>query len=421
MTRALLLIAAVTLVLACSAHDQTGGDGGVTLDALMKLDTTATRHGPSTAIDSGTHDGTGTTDSLDAGDGSAIDSASARDGGSKKDSAVAHDAEPTIDALDAAAVNEGDSGCVSGTPSARCVVAAGPTALFGTLAVDDHNIYFASGASGPVYWATDLMRIPRAGGEAVTLVSASDVYGVASIVSDGNDVYWTTETPNIGVVLSVPMNGGAVTTVSTSSAPPYCIALDAENVYWSSQAVGVFKAPKTGGSPIALTPETYRGGADGIAVDATSVYWMAYDPAALMKVSKAGGAPVTLLGAAGRAGGGCRQLAAVNDTVFVGYSPSWDGGPGAAQIVTVPIGGTGTPSVFIADNVYPGNPLLVASSTSLFWEGYGTAIEINQTPLLGGTTTPLAAPAANAVEDMAVASDGTLYWTTDNQVQSLEP
>jgi hypothetical protein len=75
-----------------------------------------------------------------------------------------------------------------------------------------------------------------------------------------------------------------------------------------------------------------------------------------------------------------------------------------------------------------GNPFLVAAgSTDVFWLG-SEPITVNETPNHGGATTTLAVPLAKTVgkgafgvSDLVVASDNTLYWLTNDQVQSIKP
>ena len=72
--------------------------------------------------------------------------------------------------------------------------------------------------------------------------------------------------------------------------------------------------------------------------------------------------------------------------------------------------------------VSEGNPYrVVAGPAELFWLGYGAANEVNETPLDGGPTRTLATPPTYALDNLALASDGTLYWTTAVQVQALVP
>ena len=54
--------------------------------------------------------------------------------------------------------------------------------------------------------------------------------------------------------------------------------------------------------------------------------------------------------------------------------------------------------------------------------GLGPTLTVNALPLTGGgMASRLAAPLAQSAPDVALASDGTLYWTTNDQVQSLKP
>ena len=140
---------------------------------------------------------------------------------------------------------------------------------------------------------------------------------------------------------------------------------------------GVYKIAKAGGatSTVVVPPA----GALGIVVDATNVYW---------------------------AGPG-RGFALYDGDA--GYDN---------RILSVAIADAGTPVIITSTD----DPwLVVANSSAVYTVGDGTALEITETPLDGGPTKTVARPLANAVEDIVLASDGTLYWTTDTQVQAMRP
>jgi hypothetical protein len=319
------------------------------------------------------------------------------DGGAPQDTARASDAGSQHDAA---------TGCDSGELSVQCVSAADSTHLNGPVAVDDQNVYWAAIGQGPE--DSFIMRKSRAGGLAVTL---GEGYPGLSLVSDGEFVYWNDSYCGPAwCIKRVPVAGGSVTTLAAASAPT-CLAVDDSSVYWTDNDSGIIKIAKTGGATVTLAPATGGDGQFDIAVDATTVYW---GGAGISSVSKEGGAVTTLQAVSVETPtDNCRSMALVGDTLFIiGGGMTFDG----------------LESLRIAD---PDNPVhltssggptrVVATSTELFWQGYGTAIEINETPVAGGPTTTLATPPAQSIEDMAVASDGTLYWTTDLQVQSLKP
>jgi hypothetical protein len=71
-------------------------------------------------------------------------------------------------------------------------------------------------------------------------------------------------------VFSVPLNGGAPTTLTSSSSQG--IAIDDTFVYFTDFASTVKKVSKSGGRAISLA--TGQAMPWGIVVDATSVYWV---------------------------------------------------------------------------------------------------------------------------------------------------
>jgi hypothetical protein len=91
---------------------------------------------------------------------------------------------------------------------------------------------------------------------------------------------------------------------------------------------------------------------------------------------------------------------------------------GPYEYLHSPVTGAANPTVIVSSG-QPG--AVVASSTEIFWVGSGDTNEIDEMPLDGGSTVTLATPLDPQIQDMVLASDGTLYWTGDFQVQSLVP
>jgi hypothetical protein len=248
-------------------------------------------------------------------------------------------------------------------------------------------------------------------------------YTAISLASDGTNVYATTYgTATTSSIVSIPVSGGAATTLASSSYVPYfvpCVAVDDESVYWTTPVDGVVKIAKAGGMPVTLAPafSSPSSTAAPIALDATNVYWSQTE--AVTRVSKAGGTPVTLLSASFYPSS-CHCLAVSNASLFVAdfFVMGADGGEEVQMLSLPTTGGVPPPQTAL---VTVGDPSLVAAtSTGVFWLGE-PPITVNETPLDGGTTTTLAAPLANNVSDLVVASDGTVYWLTNDQVQSMKP
>ena len=94
-------------------------------------------------------------------------------------------------------------------------------------------------------------------------------YGACVPVDDAGDVGC------LGSVMTVPLDGGAATTLASGLSSPERIAGDPAGVYVTSGPAGtVVKLPYDGGAPITLA--VGQGDTEGIAVDSTSVYFTDY-------------------------------------------------------------------------------------------------------------------------------------------------
>ena len=84
------------------------------------------------------------------------------------------------------------------------------------------------------------------------VVRASGLDWPVGIVLDATTAYFITS-GNEGKVMSVPLSGGAPTTLAEHQTWPMSIAVDGESVYWASNGT-IFKVPLGGGTPIGLIP-----------------------------------------------------------------------------------------------------------------------------------------------------------------------
>ena len=128
-----------------------------------------------------------------------------------------------------------------------------------TLAVDSTHVYWTTGCGGTVE------RVAKQGG-AVEVIAPGQP-GAWSVAVDDAYAYWTIlcdpwpwgAEPACCVpgaaVARTPLAGGAVEVLApVGASDALMLALDADNVYWSTRADGVWKVPKTGGTPVALVP-----------------------------------------------------------------------------------------------------------------------------------------------------------------------
>jgi hypothetical protein len=181
-------------------------------------------------------------------------------------------------------------------------LASGQSDPFG-IAVDGTNVYWTS-TLGEHDGNGVALAESLGGGTISTLVSAPATGlfdGMASllagnIASNGTSVYFTGGTDGQSI-LKVPVGGGAATTLASGQPHPFGIALDGANVYWTNmgssgraQGTGVpglapptndgavMKVPLGGGTVTTLA--SCQSIPMGIAVDATSVYWITAAPLA---------------------------------------------------------------------------------------------------------------------------------------------
>jgi hypothetical protein len=114
------------------------------------------------------------------------------------------------------------------------------------------------------------------------------------MVIDSTSVYWTTcGDPTGGFVLKVPKAGGPVTTLASGDRLSG-IAVDATSVYWiagtpDASSGAVMKVALGGGAVTTLA--TRSGDPANVAVDDTSVYWTEQTAGAVMRVPLTGGTP----------------------------------------------------------------------------------------------------------------------------------
>jgi len=302
----------------------------------------------------------------------------------------------------------GSIGCDAGIASAACVAQVVPTSFASVLAVDDKNVYW--GSQGQTGASSFIMAAPRKGGAVVTLAQASP----ASMAADGTALYWTDQIQN--GVFRIPAQGGEVVTLTPTSEGG-CLALDDTNVYWVS-ATSVNRVAKAGGEVTTLVSNGQN--LTGVVAQPPAVYWT-QDQGIVQSID--GGHPEALLADAGgrwpsygySIGTGCRVLAAGGGAVYFGLEST------ASQYTlgAVSVSG-GSPWTVLSLATFP--RAVVANSTAVYTvDTTATAVAIEQTPLDGGATTTLVTPDAPWVTDIVLASDGTLYWTTDVQVQSMKP
>lgn len=157
------------------------------------------------------------------------------------------------------------------------------------VAVDPTSVYWTDGVDGTVVKAP-IDGVPD-GGSPLTLASGENQ--PIGIAVDGTSVYWAVSEET--TVMSVPLDGGTLVTLASGQGVPYGVALNATNVYWTEASSGAVATLPLHGAPDGGTPTTLASGLNtpsSIALDTASVYFT--DATSVSKVPITGGAPVTI-------------------------------------------------------------------------------------------------------------------------------
>jgi hypothetical protein len=243
----------------------------------------------------------------------------------------------------------------------------------GGVAVDASYIYFAEqGTSGAPNFRHDglISRVPVGGGAKAAL--ATGEYHPFGVTIDATNIYWTSKDDNagsVGSIRSMPLGGGAVTTLSasfTSEDNPHFVAVDASNVYWTT-ATTVKKVPIGGGAATTLASGVNN--AYGIALDATTVYFTEYAGNLVSSVPKAGGAKTVIASGLN----GPYGVAVSGTTIF------WAELLGGKLMKQSLLGGAAT-------QLGDGAPALLAlNATNVYWTNYQAATgRVKRVPQAGG-------------------------------------
>jgi len=147
------------------------------------------------------------------------------------------------------------------------------------LAVDAANVYFTN------YDIEDASRIAKSGGTATKLTDSQMLGGIPKGVAvQGTNVYWGTSGKGIA---KQPVAGGSIVTIAASADGNF-LAVDGSYVYYSL-AGALMKALTSGSTPTTLVAS---GAAGPLVIDANNVYYLG--SSTVMMVSKLGGTPTTL-------------------------------------------------------------------------------------------------------------------------------
>ncbi|MDB4955590.1 MAG: putative secreted protein [Myxococcales bacterium] len=147
-----------------------------------------------------------------------------------------------------------------------------------SLVTDGTKLFYIAYVGGAS--STTLYGLPVNGGTQVPLASGVHLNGLAIA---GSTLFWkdcsSLPPPRTCQIFAMPTSGGTPAVISTEPGNgdyQSVLAVDAQNVYWTDWQLGtVWRAPIAGGDPVAIG--TNQRLPDGIAVDASAIYWTSYD------------------------------------------------------------------------------------------------------------------------------------------------
>lgn len=203
-----------------------------------------------------------------------------------------------------------------------------------------------------------------------------------------------------GITCSGCAYGRCAMFLVTSQVDPQGIAHDATNVYWGdNDKNAILKSPLDGGAVTTLASGTYN--IQALAADGTNVYWT--DGSSVSSVPAGGGAATQLGQGSSLSVYGAAHMAQDANNVYWTSSAPVDGTV-SGVIVSVPKGG-GTVSTLVSEP--DGWRALAVDATNIYWTNLSLGT-VEKAPLTGGTPTTLA---SGQVQPSGIALyAGTLYW-----------
>jgi len=217
---------------------------------------------------------------------------------------------------------------------------------------------------------------------------------------NATDLYWTTDP---GAVVTMPIAGGTPRILVSSSWSLEGIAIDSTTIYYSTYGGGSIMTLPLGGG----VPSTFASGLErpiGVAVDALNLYYADFESGFIFEIPITGGSATPIVPEdTGTAG-----VAVRSNTLY------WASPPGVLD--EMPVTG-GTTSTLGADQVHAFG--IAVDHTTVYWTTlYGG--NVLSMPMGGGTVTTLVNGLSAYSSGIAV-DDKSIYWcaTSSNEVGSI--
>lgn len=321
------------------------------------------------------------------------------------------DARPEDAATDALVRDSSGDASDAGTDAQGTIVLAADVPNASRVATDGNRVFWVDWAAADGGQPTArLMSVPVGGGTEVSLASAPGVMPTG-LALDANDVYWTTSD---GVLRQVAKSGGTATQLATGVAGPVT-ASNGVAFYAVAGDAGVSKIAADGGTPLILST---TGAPFDLVVVAGYVFWADPSGEIMYVPSASGGTPAPLVAPDPDAGSGEYVSASASQNLATdGTSLYWNRLPGsyAGAVMSVSVAG-GAPQV--VTNTGSAAPQSVTTDgIDVYFLDLSATAGLAFAPVTGGSPVTVAA-LQNAA---ALSGPGPTVAVDSNNVYWLDP
>ena len=231
------------------------------------------------------------------------------------------------------------------------------------------------------------------------------------------------DTPEGGSCSTLPNGGNSIDTLASNQPNAAMIGVDDTNVYWTNFNVGVMSVPKAGGTPVQLASVAALNSG---AIDDRSVYFEAIynGNEVVLSVPKTGGSPSIVVSLGNGPIFFGRALAVDATSV---YWLAWQGSPGNGGVVmSAPKGRGGSPVTLAVTNDQLNS--LAVDDTQVYWSsstlsgatGPIVSTAVRSLPKTGGMPSTLASTSTQSEDIMVIAVDSAnVYWVLNQAVMSI--
>jgi hypothetical protein len=275
---------------------------------------------------------------------------------------------------------------------------------FECIATDGTNVYFTAanvnGAGGSA-----ILYVPTTGGTVTQLPGGAGMRG-AGLVVYGNFIYWADY--GAGKIFETPLAGqsGSTRTVVPGLTQPIRVAVDANNVYWTSK-IGAGAATKANGTSLWTSNQT-GGSAWGLTVDATDLYYADPTLSEIVQVKIASGLGIVIAPNQTHARG---LFGDASNLYWTNMGGAVMMSPKSAIAPVAIVQGQTNPQELTVDTS--------ATPAQVYWANVSPTGSVAKAPASSGATATVIAPNQASAQCVAVDS-ASVYWAVYGGTQIMK-